>query len=124
MAYHAAGHLMSQKYVVTTLYTYGSPRVGDTRYKLWFNEQFGNRGKYRITHGRDPVPHLPLEDWGFLHLNTEIFYHGLKKSGFLTCKDDSGEDKNCSDKYKTDTDVLDHVSYYDIDFSGIILLCQ
>ena len=71
------------------------------------------------------MPHLPFEDWGFLHLQTEIFYHGKVKDGFKVCNDESGkEDKTCCDKYLADLDVLDHVSYMDIDYTEIVLACQ
>ena len=107
------------------LYTLGSPRVGDPKYTVWFNEIYGkDHFKARITHRRDPVPHLPLESWGFLHLNTEIFYKGTKKEGAHICNDASGEDKKCSDQYLADVDVLDHLTYFDIDYTGIILACQ
>lgn len=116
---------MANKIAVTDLYTYGSPRVGDPKFTVWFNDIYGQgHFKARVTHGKDPVPHLPLEDWGFLHLNTEVFYKGFNREGHVICNDTTGEDKNCSDKYKVDGNVLDHVSYYDIDFSGIILACQ
>jgi hypothetical protein len=110
---------------VIELYTLGSPRVGDPKYTVWFNEIYGkDHFKARITHRRDPVPHLPLESWGFLHLNTEIFYKGTKKEGAHICNDASGEDKKCSDQYLADVDVLDHVTYFDIDYTGIVLACQ
>lgn len=117
---------MANKYKVTDFYNYGSPRVGDTKFTIWFNEQYGGTShfKARVTHGKDPVPHLPLEDWGFLHVNTEVFYKGSNREGHVVCNDVTGEDKACSDKYKIDGNVLDHVTYYDIDFSGIILACQ
>jgi hypothetical protein len=67
---------------------------------------------------------LPLEDWGFLHVNREIFYKSKVKDGHVVCNDLSGEDKNCSDKYLADVDVQDHISYFDIDFAGIIVTCQ
>jgi len=82
IASHAAAHLLTNGTKVTELYTLGSPRVGDPKYTVWFNEIYGkDHFKARVTHRRDPVPHLPMESWGFLHLNTEIFYKGTKKQG-------------------------------------------
>jgi hypothetical protein len=46
------------------------------------------------------------------------------KDGHAICNDLSGEDKNCSNKYLADVDVQDHISYFDIDFAGIIVTCQ
>ncbi len=81
IATHVTAHLMVNKYKVTDFYNYGSPRVGDTKFTIWFNEQYGGTThfKARVTHGKDPVPHLPLEDWGFLHVNTEVFYKGSNR---------------------------------------------
>ena len=126
IATHTVAHLMANRYKVTHFYNFGSPRVGDAKFTVWLNEQYGGTShfKARITHGRDPVPHLPLEDWGFLHVNTEVFYKGRVKDGHVICNDVTGEDKSCSDRYLTDVDVFDHLSYFDIDYTGIITACQ
>jgi hypothetical protein len=125
IATHATAHLMANKYKVSEFYNFGSPRVGDTKFTAWFNDLFGHdHFKARVTHGKDPVPHLPFEDWGFLHVNTEVFYKGKVSEGGVVCNDAAGEDKKCSDKNRLDTNTLDHVSYYDIDFTGIVLACQ
>jgi hypothetical protein len=29
-----------------------------------------NAIKPRVTHGKDPVPHLPPKEWGFKHIQT------------------------------------------------------
>jgi hypothetical protein len=117
--------LIASKREVAEFYNFGSPRVGDKAFSSWFNKVYGaGKAKYRVTHGRDPVPHLPLEDWGFIHVPTEVFYAGSVKQGFKVCNDATAEDKTCSDKYKADVDIPDHISYYDIDFAGIILACQ
>ena len=72
MAIHAAAHLIALGFEVTQLYTFGSPRVGDNKFKEWFNK--ANRHKFtgRVTHYQDPVPHLPYQIWGFEHINTEV----------------------------------------------------
>jgi len=125
LATHTVAYLLANKIKVTDFYNFGSPRVGDSKFTIWFNQAYGpDHFKARVTHRKDPVPHLPLEDWGFLHVNTEIFYQGSKKDGAYVCSDANAEDKKCSDSYKLDTDVGDHVSYYDIDFPGIVLTCQ
>jgi hypothetical protein len=81
--------------------------------------------KNRVTKGRDPVPHLPLKEWGFLHVPHEIYYPGKVAQGYTTCTDSSTkEDPNCADKNKVDTNTTDHITYYDIDFAGIVLECQ
>jgi hypothetical protein len=110
---------------VESFYSYGSPRVGDERFSQWFDTTLKTNVKNRITHGKDPVPHLPMKDWGFLHVPHEIFYSGKVQSGYVTCNDAyNKEDPNCSDKNRLDTNVTDHITYYDIDFTVIVLECQ
>jgi len=47
------------------------------------------------------------------------------KDGYKVCSDGPGkEDPHCSDKYAVDVNVADHLSYYGIDFAGIIVACQ
>lgn len=71
IATHAVAYLIANKHNVVEFYNYGSPRVGDKAFSSWFGKFYGSgKTKYRVTHGRDPVPHLPLEDWGFLHVPT------------------------------------------------------
>ncbi len=37
IATHTVAHLMANKYTVTDFYNYGSPRVGDAKFTVWFN---------------------------------------------------------------------------------------
>jgi len=60
IATHAVAYLISNKHNVLEFYNYGGPRVGDKAFSSWFGKIWGSRGKYRVTHGKDPVPHLPL----------------------------------------------------------------
>jgi pimeloyl-ACP methyl ester carboxylesterase len=125
VATHAAAYLLNSKIAVSELYTFGSPRVGDPKFAEWFSQAFGaQRFKARVTHKRDPVPHLPNLDWGFQHIGTEVFYKGSLKEGGRVCSDGGSEDKSCSDQYWVDLDVTDHLSYFDLDFTGTILTCQ
>lgn len=98
--------------------------MGDKAFSKWFQQLYPNVLKPRVTHAKDPVPHLPPMEWGFEHIQTEIFYEGDLKKGYKICNDAVTEDKACSDKYNVDLGVVDHLTYYDIDFAGIILACQ
>jgi hypothetical protein len=98
--------------------------VGNHDFSNWFYNLNDKLLRPRVTHGHDPVPHLPPEVFGFQHARTEIFYETDLKKGYKVCLDESAEDKTCSDKFKTDVNVLDHLSYYGLDFSGVILACQ
>lgn len=78
-----------------------------------------------MTHARDPVPHSPSPVLGFHQVAHEVFYKAGLNSGYFDCNDDgSREDPNCSNKFIANVVITDHLSYYDIDFSGIILGCQ
>jgi predicted lipase len=73
LATHAALSLANQKMPVSILYTYGSPRVGDQKFSEWYDYQINTSNKFRVTHGHDPVPHLPPHDFGFNHIPHEMF---------------------------------------------------
>merc|ERR1712146_444070 len=77
-------------------YTYGSPRVGNQQLTSFIGGKSAPAGfpTWRITHGRDPVPHLPPRWVGFEHVSTEVFLPFDNRS-HVVC-DGSGEDKNCS----------------------------
>ena len=125
IATHAVAYLIDSKVNVQDFYSLGSPRVGDSNFSSWFSNFYGKgHFKARVTHHRDPVPHLPMESMGFSHVSTEIFYDGTLKQGATICHDDSAEDNKCSDQYYADLSVPDHLSYYDLDFAGTILSCQ
>ena len=46
------------------------------------------------------------------------------KQGATVCQDSQKEDDKCSNQFYVDYSIPDHLSYYDIDFSGNILKCQ
>merc|ERR1711948_163185 len=53
-------------------YTYASPRIGNPAFTDYFDTQIVNR--YRLTHNRDIVPHLPPQWFGFEHNSNEAWY--------------------------------------------------
>lgn len=124
LATHAAISLQAKKIKVFQLYTFGSPRVGDVKFSEWFQKYLPDTDKFRVTHGHDPVPHLPPHNFGFNHIPHEIFQKGNVKDGYIVCND-SGlkEDPNCSDKFKIDTNVQDHGNYCGINFLSIFDFC-
>lgn len=78
-----------------------------------------NTTSWRVTHNADPVPHLPLEAMGFAHPAQEIWYNE-DQSRYTTCSATDGEDPSCSDSVPLDIDVIDHLSYMQLD---IALMC-
>ena len=63
--------------------TFGQPRIGNEALALYINERFNlssdgemdpdRRSYRRVTHIDDPVPQLPLEEWGYIPHAGEIF---------------------------------------------------
>jgi len=86
------------------VYTFGQPRVGNAAFQAFCNARAPRR-TWRLTHWRDPVPHLPLRSMGFAHVGTEIWWDERWRSGRVC--DGSGEDATCSDSF----------GYIGVDFS-------
>jgi len=48
--------------------TFGQPRVGNPAFAEHINTVLVDKGKLiRVTHGNDPVVHVPWQAWGFKH---------------------------------------------------------
>jgi len=103
----------------TVVYNYGSPRVGN--YIFAKAVQGAVKEIYRVTHWRDPVPHVPpcltdetgecmkdepmslldyerMKKWPLYHVSQEIFYNE-ENSDFVLCHPDE-EDPNCVNQFK------------------------
>lgn len=91
------------------VYTYGQPRVGNRPFAIWY-DGWGRR-HFRVTHHRDPVPHLPPAYLGFDHVALELFYDSTNHSEYHVCHG-PGEDPACSNRYGFGAiDVRDHLWY-------------
>jgi pimeloyl-ACP methyl ester carboxylesterase len=61
--------------------TFGEPRIGNTELMAYTNARFNitspthrsNNSFHRVTHANDPVPLLPLSEWGYSMHSEEIF---------------------------------------------------
>lgn len=95
---------------ISGVFTYGAPRVGNGAFADFFNRASDTKVTYRLTHHRDPVPHLPIKAMGFRHAATEVFFAGDTHSH--TVCNGSGEDPKCSNHYLLDYSVHDHLHYY------------
>ena len=73
-------------YNVGLSYLFESPRVGNANFVAAFDHEFARRiPMYRITHSRDPVPHLPpryLTGFKYEHVNYEARLRGVVKDQF------------------------------------------
>lgn len=111
---------------IATVYNFGSPRVGNTNFSE-FTDSLDVQ-LYRTTHGHDPVPHLPPEDFivHFRHAPREVFWSSSAKwdaSAGKMC-DGTGEDPTCADANIADIWIPDHLSYYDFPFTTNYLSCK
>jgi predicted lipase len=97
---------------IEAVYTFGEPRVGNDKFRDFYNT--GAKVTWRLTHRHDPVPHLPLYKMGFRHMATEVFYPTDDSLGYHIC-DGSGEDPKCSNRNKLDLDVADHLHYLGVE---------
>jgi len=115
------------------IYNFGSPRVGN--YIFAQAVQGAVKEIYRVTHWRDPVPHVPpcITDksglcvknktksmdtegsiiWPAYHLSQEVFYNEAS-TNYTLCNTD-GEDPNCIDQFKTiDWKIPNHLHYMNV----------
>jgi predicted lipase len=69
---------------VSYTYNYGCLRIGNPSFVTFLKSKVGSI--YRVVHNKDPVPHLPPEDFGYLHPANEILYTEDMKS-YKVCND-------------------------------------
>eukprot|EP01133_Synstelium_polycarpum_P003821 gene3821-4410_t len=113
------------------LYTYGSPRIGNSDFVEMFNERVHD--SFRFVNQQDSIPHLPLPsiqdikldfNVSYVHVSTEVWFDGPQISDFTLppsrqCADT--EDPDCSTgssvpwvQFNDFTSImLDHRSYFD-----------
>ncbi|EKF38209.1 lipase, putative [Trypanosoma cruzi marinkellei] len=129
MATIAAANLVSQNHLFShglkiLLYTFGAPRVGNMQFVNWLLASFcrGGHESYRVTHKRDPVPHVPPRFIGYLHVPREVWYDNDGNTNGRICNDVVGrpctdltakEDPRCSNS-ALPISVADHLNYLGI----------
>lgn len=103
---------------ISSMYTFGQPRIGNAAFKNAFSRFIPNQ--YRLTHYRDMVPHVPTELIGFIHLRQEIYYNE-ESSMYTVCNDSDGEDPNCADQcgYFHCNSIVDHLRYVNVTMSHV-----
>ena len=77
--------------------TFGEPKVGNEALAQYIDSKFNPTTYRRLTHIDDPVPLLPLVDWGFVAHKTE-FYISKKElpptaGDIVQCE--GSDDKRC-----------------------------
>jgi len=110
------------------IYTYGQPRVGDSKFAAWYNDVCGGR-HFRVVHYNDIAPHIPcckkfltdgecrnsgdnVNPW---HVMTEIYYTGDNMTTWKNCQGKPyGEDKSCSYSQRFyEFSIENHLTYFD-----------
>ena len=87
------------------LYTFGSPRVGNSGFSQAFNQSMGQGAHWRLVHAADPIPHLPPVNFiggGWHHTSREVWNEHYDTN--TTLCNDSGEDPRCSDSVSVGTE--------------------
>ncbi len=88
----------------------GAPRVGNKDYVELYNSYLNN--SLRITHGQDPVVHLPPMMLNYYHIPSEIFYPNNSLT-YIECS--GSEDPKCADSERFDLfNTKDHGYYLNI----------
>lgn len=88
--------LQNRGYEVLESYSFEAPRVGNKHFSDAFDERFTRKySVFRVTHWKDPVPHLPPELLGYYHVPTEIYVN--KTGGIHVCN--GAEDRYCADRW-------------------------
>lgn len=88
----------------TTLYTFGAPRLGNEAAAIYFSSTLTQH--YRLTHHKDPVPHMPSQDLGYMHMDDEVYEDNHRDIVLCT----GYEDPRCSMQHH-ETNVRDHMYY-------------
>lgn len=105
--------LTKEGWTIEESYDFGKPRTGDEAFAAIFNDQFQGRA-WRMTHSRDPIPHLPpadlIVDWHFEHVYPEVYYRSSVAKGYVICTDSEDSKSNCADQMKV-LNLVDHSDY-------------
>lgn len=109
---HSSGGAMSMFFAYdiyrnydVTVYTFGKPRIGNSR----FAETASEIRHFRVTHAEDIVPHIPEEVFGYRHTGDEVWNYD--DTEYDVCG--SGEDSMCSNSCAPIhcTSTKDHLFY-------------
>lgn len=91
------------------LFTFGSPRVGDSDFAVWVSTKL-KQDSYRVTHYKDMVVHVPTHI-RFMHIEGEYYQPG-DAVNLVSCT--GNEDINCSYQWRA-TNIKDHLNYLGVE---------
>jgi len=125
-ATHCAIHLHTHGLTVDHIYTVGQPRVGNDAFANFYDRL--GLDHWRVTHHRDPVPHLPWRGLGnYKQVLREAYYEYADAEAPTTiCDAGFAEDPKCADQFNDELTLLhvtDHWSYLGFSFASAVLRC-
>jgi len=104
--------------------TVGQPRIGNAAWMKYYDSL--KMTHYRVTHHRDPVPHLPYEWMDYSQVTQEVYYEDAQASSpTKICSDTNAEDPTCADQF--DGNLLfigDHWQYLKFSFLQGVVRCS
>ena len=98
--------------ITVTLINFGSPRLGNKQLAAYLTDLIPPERRFRVTHLKDAVPHVPTEAQGFLHMAGE-WYEDAR--GIRACQ--GFEDSHCNDQWLIG-ELADHLFYL-----GVLTYC-
>merc|ERR1711998_226051 len=106
---------------VSMVMTFGQPRLGNQAFATYYKDS-SVWPTWRITHWRDPVPHIPTANMGFYHVGHEVWYNKWSTK-YRVCQD-TMEDGLCSNALFIDVGFDDHLTYLGYHIYGNYLECM
>jgi len=125
-AAHCAVDMNNRGLVPDHVYTVGQPRAGNDAFANFYDRLgFDN---WRVTHHRDPVPHLPWRGLGnYKQVLREVYYEDANADApTKICDASFAEDPTCADQFNDELTILhvtDHWNYLGFSFAEGVLRC-
>lgn len=88
--------LKAKGFGIAKSYSFEAARVGNQAFSDAFQSHFNGRFPvFRVTNNMDAVPHIPFASWGFVHVDTEVWYDD--KGNYTICP--QTESASCADQF-------------------------
>jgi Lipase (class 3) len=98
--------LLTHRFLCHILYQFGSPRVGNDAFSAYVKSLITSA--QRITHYKDPVPHLPYESLNYVHIINEVY----EDENHILHACVGNDDPHCAEQWAfKETNGDDHVLY-------------
>jgi hypothetical protein len=93
---------------VSAVLTLGKPRVGNVHFSDFYQASRAAAVSFRLVHWRDPLPHVPPMEMGFVHESQEVWYNE-DSTKYKLCA--GVEHPDCSDAVYV-FNITDHLSFF------------